>query len=67
MAKIDEIAPKIAAVIEGVRARAGHDVCQLPWNRWVEPVLPAAPTTPFHPNQSGQRGVADLVLTILGA
>jgi lysophospholipase L1-like esterase len=130
VAKIDEIAPKIGAVLDGIRARAprakivvvgylpllppttgcfpltpmalgdvaylhgiqlklnamlaaqasahratavdltrvtGHDVCQLPWNRWVEPVLPAAPTTPFHPNQAGQRAVADLVLTALGA
>lgn len=52
-----------AVDLTGVR---GHDVCQLPWNRWVEPVLPAAPTTPFHPNVAGQRGVADLILGALG-
>ncbi|SDI22977.1 GDSL-like Lipase/Acylhydrolase family protein [Actinokineospora alba] len=129
VAKVDEIAPKIAAVLDGIHARAprakivvvgylpllppttgcfpltpmavgdvaylhgiqlklnamlagqaarhhatavdltgvrGHDVCQLPWNRWVEPVLPAAPTTPFHPNSAGQRGAADLILATLG-
>jgi lysophospholipase L1-like esterase len=44
----------------------GHDACQLPWNRWVEPTIPAAPTTPFHPNAMGQRGVANLVVGALG-
>jgi lysophospholipase L1-like esterase len=45
---------------------AGHDVCQLPWNRWVEPILPASPTTPFHPNVAGQRGLAERVVAALG-
>lgn len=44
----------------------GHDACRLPWHRWVEPTLPAAPTTPFHPNATGQRGLANLVVAALG-
>ena len=44
----------------------GHDSCQLPWRRWVEPTIPAAPTTPFHPNATGQRNLANLVVAALG-
>jgi len=44
----------------------GHDACQWPWNRWVEPVLPAAPTGPVHPNAAGQRAVAAMVKSRLG-
>jgi lysophospholipase L1-like esterase len=44
----------------------GHDSCQTPWHRWVEPTIPAAPTTPFHPNVNGQRNLANLVVAALG-
>ncbi|GAA1990190.1 SGNH/GDSL hydrolase family protein [Amycolatopsis minnesotensis] len=41
--------------------RTGHDACQVPSKRWVEPVLPAAATTPLHPNAAGQRALAGFV------
>ncbi|WP_436492005.1 SGNH/GDSL hydrolase family protein [Actinokineospora sp. HUAS TT18] len=38
----------------------GHDACQPPEARWVEPLRPAAPAYPIHPNATGMRLVAAL-------
>jgi hypothetical protein len=39
----------------------GHDACQPPAIRWVEPVVPAADSAPVHPNRLGEIGMADAV------
>jgi hypothetical protein len=39
----------------------GHDACQPPAIRWVEPVFPAADSAPVHPNRLGEAGMADAV------
>jgi lysophospholipase L1-like esterase len=39
----------------------GHDACQPPAIRWVEPVIPAADSAPVHPNRLGEAGMADAV------
>lgn len=36
----------------------GHDACQLPGARWVEPLVPLAPAAPVHPNFLGMQGMA---------
>jgi lysophospholipase L1-like esterase len=36
----------------------GHDACQLPGVRWVEPLLPLSPAAPVHPNALGMQGMA---------
>ncbi|WP_410651419.1 SGNH/GDSL hydrolase family protein [Amycolatopsis sp. cmx-4-54] len=43
----------------------GHDTCTAPGTRWVEPVLPAAPTTPVHPNALGQRNLGERLAAAL--
>jgi hypothetical protein len=40
----------------------GHDACQAPSVRWVEPVVPAADSAPVHPNRLGEIGMADAVV-----
>lgn len=37
----------------------GHDMCQLPGVRWVEPLIPISPAAPVHPNAAGQAAVAE--------
>ncbi|HVK24999.1 MAG TPA: SGNH/GDSL hydrolase family protein [Actinokineospora sp.] len=37
-----------------------HDACQPPDRRWVEPLRPAAPAAPIHPNADGMRLTAAL-------
>jgi lysophospholipase L1-like esterase len=39
----------------------GHDACASPSTRWIEPLIPAAPTVPMHPNATGQQEIADIV------
>jgi hypothetical protein len=40
----------------------GHDACQLPGIRWVEPLVPLSPAAPVHPNALGMRATAAVVL-----
>jgi lysophospholipase L1-like esterase len=40
----------------------GHDACATPASRWLEPLLPASPAAPLHPNAVGERGMADAVV-----
>ena len=44
----------------------GHDACQWPWDRWVEPVIPDQPAAPVHPNPAGQSAVAAMIQKQLG-
>ena len=39
----------------------GHDVCAPEASRWIEPLIPAAPAAPLHPNAVGEQGMADVV------
>lgn len=42
-------------------AGAGHDACQAPGNRWVEPLIPAVPALPLHPNATGMAAIGAIV------
>ena len=43
----------------------GHDACQLPGIRWVEPVVPLSPAAPVHPNALGMQGMAAVLLDVM--
>jgi hypothetical protein len=45
----------------------GHDACQPPVVRWVEPVVPADGAAPIHPNIRGMQGSANAVLAAMRA
>jgi GDSL-like Lipase/Acylhydrolase family len=51
-----------AEFVDAYAASVGHDACQLPVVRWVEPVVPASPAAPVHPNLLGMQGYAAAVL-----
>ena len=40
----------------------GRDACAASATRWVEPWIPHSPAAPLHPNERGERGMADAVL-----
>ncbi|GAA2781500.1 SGNH/GDSL hydrolase family protein [Streptomyces rameus] len=40
---------------------AGHDMCQAPADRWIEPLQPASPAAPAHPNATGEAAMAQAV------
>jgi lysophospholipase L1-like esterase len=41
----------------------GHDACQLPTVRWVEPLVPGAVAAPIHPNADGMVAITSAILT----
>jgi hypothetical protein len=45
----------------------GHDACQPPALRWVEPVAPAADAAPVHPNRFGMQATAQDVRAAMQA
>ena len=45
----------------------GHDACQLPGARWVEPLVPLSPAAPVHPNALGMEGMAAVVAAAMAA
>lgn len=60
-----EVGAAVGAIGVDANTVAGHDMCQPAGTRWIEPLLPAAATTPFHPNASGTRAVAELAVAAL--
>ncbi len=40
----------------------GHDACQPPGARWIEPTVPLSPAAPVHPNALGMQGMAAVLL-----
>ncbi len=51
-----------ANVVDAYSAGLGHDACQPPVVRWVEPAVPASPAAPVHPNLFGMQGVRDALV-----
>jgi len=51
-----------ARYVDAFTPSLGHDACQLPVNRWVEPAVPTTPAAPVHPNLFGMQGYAAAVL-----
>jgi lysophospholipase L1-like esterase len=47
-----------AKLVDAYTAGIGHDACQLPLTRWVEPAVPNQPAAPLHPNLAGMQGTA---------
>jgi GDSL-like Lipase/Acylhydrolase family len=50
-----------AQVVDWYAASVGHDACQPPVIRWVEPVVPVNAAAPIHPNLGGMLGASDLL------
>jgi lysophospholipase L1-like esterase len=63
----EQAAARGATLIDAYAASAGHDACQPPLIRWVEPAIPASPAAPVHPNLIGMQAMAKLVVGAVGA
>jgi lysophospholipase L1-like esterase len=57
-----QAAAKGATLVDAYTAGIGHDACQLPAIRWVEPAAPASPAAPLHPNLFGMQAMSDLLI-----
>jgi lysophospholipase L1-like esterase len=60
-----EAATAGAELIDWYTASIGHDACQLPVVRWVEPVVPVNAAAPIHPNLGGMIGASNLLVAAL--
>ena len=54
----DQAALNGATLVDAYTAGIGHDACQLPVLRWVEPLVPVNAAAPFHPNLFGMQATA---------
>ena len=54
-----------AEVVDWYGASVGHDACQPPVIRWVEPVVPVNAAAPIHPNLGGMLGASELLVAAL--
>jgi len=63
----DQAAANGAVYVDSYAASIGHDACQPPVIRWVEPAVPASPAAPVHPNLFGMQGMADALTAAVAA
>jgi lysophospholipase L1-like esterase len=54
-----------AELIDWYAASVGHDACQLPVIRWVEPAVPVNAAAPIHPNLGGMIGASEVLTAAL--
>jgi lysophospholipase L1-like esterase len=54
-----------AELIDWYTASIGHDACQPPVIRWVEPAVPVNAAAPLHPNLGGMIGASELLTAAL--
>jgi lysophospholipase L1-like esterase len=63
----DQAAANGATYVDAYTAGFGHDSCQLPGIRWVEPAVFIPWAAPVHPNIQGMQGVANEVVPAIGS
>jgi len=63
----DQAAANGATYVDAYTAGIGHDACQLPGIRWVEPAIFIPLAAPVHPNIQGMQGVANEVVAALNS
>ncbi|MCK9901910.1 SGNH/GDSL hydrolase family protein [Frankia sp. Cpl3] len=51
-----------ARYIDTYTPSVGHEACSARNTRWIEPLLPLNPAASVHPNERGERGMADAVI-----
>jgi hypothetical protein len=62
----DQAADNGAVLVDAYAAGIGHDACKAPLVRWVEPVVPASPAAPIHPNLFGMQGTTRALVAAAG-
>jgi len=64
---VDQAAADGDVYVDSYAASIGHDACQPPVIRWVEPAIPASPAAPVHPNLFGMQGMANALTAAVAA
>jgi lysophospholipase L1-like esterase len=56
-----------ATYVDTYTPSLGHSACASTPERWVEPWVPTSPADPLHPDATGERGMANAVISALAA
>ena len=57
----DQASANGARYVDTYTPTVGHDMCKPAGERWIEPLVAAAPAAPAHPNAQGQQAMAATV------
>ena len=63
----DQAAANGATIVDAYTAGIGHDACQPPLLRYVEPMVPVNAAAPVHPNLFGMQATARAFVATVGA
>ncbi|MFB6555284.1 SGNH/GDSL hydrolase family protein [Streptomyces sp. NPDC056405] len=55
-----------ATYVDFSKVSEGHDACEAPGTRWIEPLLFGHSLVPVHPNALGERRMAEHTMGVLG-
>jgi lysophospholipase L1-like esterase len=55
-----------AGYVDTYTPSVGHDACSARDTRWIEPLVPLARAAAVHPNERGERGMAEATLSAFG-
>ncbi|MEV8128124.1 SGNH/GDSL hydrolase family protein [Streptomyces sp. NPDC085944] len=55
-----------ATYVDFAEVSDGHDACEAPGTRWIEPLLFGSNLVPVHPNALGERRMAEHTMSVLG-
>ncbi len=58
----NETAAAGVTLVPAYAASKGHDACQLPLIRWVEPLIPLGLGAPVHPSLAGMLAMSDMIV-----
>jgi lysophospholipase L1-like esterase len=58
----EQAAANGATLVDAYRHGIGHDACKIPAVRWNEPLVPASPAAPLHPNLQGMIATANALV-----
>jgi lysophospholipase L1-like esterase len=61
-----EAASNGATYVDTFTSSIGHDACKPPGVAWVNGIVPNSVAFPLHPNEAGERNMANQVLAALG-
>ncbi|MGH9187837.1 MAG: SGNH/GDSL hydrolase family protein [Acidimicrobiales bacterium] len=62
----NQAAAGTASYVNTYTPSIGHDACASSGTRWVEPIIPANPAAPVHPNGRGMTAIGGIVATAIG-
>jgi hypothetical protein len=54
-----------ATYVDTYTPSMSHNACTSEANRWIEPIVPASPAYPVHPNANGEAGMAQALETAM--